>query len=113
MCSGFELHSSLASATPRFLHTVLLLPTTRCFLLLCSGYELRSLLASGSVESVATQWCCCCCCLCCSWCPGQAEAWEEEAEQLQATITQLSLQLSAARLAAAGRLAAAVQVSTG
>jgi hypothetical protein len=41
---------------------------------------------------------------------GAAEQWRAEAAELQATITQLALNLSAARVAAAGRLAAAVQV---
>lgn len=41
---------------------------------------------------------------------GQAEEWRVEAAELQSHITQLALQLSAARAAAAGRLAEAVQV---
>lgn len=36
--------------------------------------------------------------------------WQQEAAQLQGSVTELALRLSAARVAAAGRLAAAVQV---
>lgn len=42
---------------------------------------------------------------------GQAEVWREEVGELQGRVGRLAVELSAARVAAAGRLAAAVQVS--
>jgi hypothetical protein len=51
----------------------------------------------------------CCAVLCCAP-AGQVEVWRTEAGRLQGVISDLALRLSAGRVAAAGRLAAAVQV---